>query len=274
MPRIHNLLSGIRVEYPDPTPELDTFLRELAAMAERPTTISELIGFAHGPANPLLEEGLIPGRPAVTRAVLARPEWRVAMDFVDRGWLKITGEPAERLGEAYTVTVAELAKQAGVSEGAIRAAISAGTLRAWVRDGRYYLTPEDADAYSPSKAGPKRRPPAALAKDGLTVRCGHTEGAKLLFRADAPFQATERGGRNTKIGTIPQGAWTRAEVLRAEVGKPGYYAVIEPANTRPENEIVGAAFHVLGGYKIVKEITGVNARHVWLDNELGLSTQG
>jgi hypothetical protein len=267
MSRVHTLLSGIGVAYPEPSPEFDAFLRELAAMAERPTTISELIGFAYGPVNPLLEEGVIPGRPAVTPAVLACPEWRVVMDVVDRGWLTITGEPLERLAEAYTVAAAEVAAQAGIGEEELESAIEAGTVRGWVRAGRYWLTADDADDYLRVHAP----------STGLTVQCGHQPGSKLAFRADTPLQDTMRKGRNVVGGHLPEGAWKRAELFGVEAGKPDRYVVIEPAPTcEVEFARFGSpkSFFVRGAYTIVEEVVGVAARKAWLDDAYGFAKKG
>jgi len=124
MPRTHETLSGHTIEYPDPDAKLDRFLKRARDLLDdRKATEDDLIVLIYGDENPILDRALFPERGMVTKEVLENPVYAVLQDLLGRKRAAIKGQTAEQLGKAFTITVAEAAEQAGVTEDAINRGI-------------------------------------------------------------------------------------------------------------------------------------------------------
>lgn len=81
---IHELISGGVIEY-ESTPELEVFLpRVLRLLKDPDKTEDDMIEIVYGPTNPIMDETLIPGRGAVTKAIHGSPVYRVFVDLLER----------------------------------------------------------------------------------------------------------------------------------------------------------------------------------------------
>lgn len=78
---IHELISGGVVEY-ESTPELKAFLPRVLKLLKDPTkSEDDMIEIVYGPTN---DKTLIPGRGAVTKAILGSPIYRMFTDLLER----------------------------------------------------------------------------------------------------------------------------------------------------------------------------------------------
>jgi excisionase family DNA binding protein len=144
---VYETVNGLRIEYPEPSPEVARFL----AQVERGTSDSkvsheDLVSLVFGEANPVLEKSPL-GLPYVTASVHERPVFRVMQDLLARKQMTKRGLSAEKVAAGYTLTVAQAAERLGVSASAVRQAIAKGKLATWVKGGTYYLHPKWTDQY-------------------------------------------------------------------------------------------------------------------------------
>jgi hypothetical protein len=88
----HETMSGHVIEYERPSPKVGAFLARLQEMLEdRKTGEQEMIAVAYSTENPILAQGLFPGRGAVTREVLADPVYHVMADLIARKHVQVSG---------------------------------------------------------------------------------------------------------------------------------------------------------------------------------------
>lgn len=153
----YKLLSGETISY-EPTPEAADFVARVAVLVNDPTSsVSDVVGLIYGDENPLLVPGIIPGRNAVTAAVLEDKTYHVLLDLLDQKRVMAgTFDPA-RSEAAHTVSVSDGAEQLGISESAVRQAIAAGRLPAVKRGGSHWLQPEAVAGYRVTTRGPAKR---------------------------------------------------------------------------------------------------------------------
>lgn len=155
MPRIHLSLAGHEIRYDDPTPSVERFLKranDLVADAE--ATEDDLTLLVFGADNPILDRTLFPERGMVTKEVLENPVYHVLQDLLARKRAAVKGQTAEQLGRPFTLTVAEAAAQAGVTEDAINKGIRDRRIPSWVKEGRRFLDPRVLPALGLGKRGP------------------------------------------------------------------------------------------------------------------------
>lgn len=261
MPRIHETISGHRIEYADPPSKLAKLLERLVAMLDDDkVSEDEMIALTYGRDNPLLDQTVFPERGAVTKEVLEDPTYQVLTDLLTRKSFKVRGVDPAKVAERYTLTVADAATRLGVHETAIRQAIKARRVPSWVKDGRYFLEAKSLDKIRVGSRGPV---PASIEPLSYEIGNDAKKHAQLRIRFDDREELAELKNRvagERKRGE--QSRWRRCSVLSgAPDGKLRYF-VLEPGTK--ENEIKNADFFVRGKFKIVEKVNNPKrARERW-----------
>jgi excisionase family DNA binding protein len=161
--RTYQIISGQRIGLDGTEASKISFLERLQSMAVT-ATHSQMIALAYGTENPILDPNVIPGRGAVTAAVLFTPAYRAMTDILFRKQMAEAGIAPEELASQYTVTTAEAAERLGVHVSAVRQAIDAGRLGAWIKGNRVFIDPRSLATLRLSRRGPKARAPRASGK--------------------------------------------------------------------------------------------------------------
>lgn len=251
--------TGEVIEYPTPSPETAAFLRRAIAAANDPSvTEGELLELLYGRENPILAQGIFPGRGAVTKAVLADPLYAVIVDLQQQKAVLAGSFVAERDAKPYTLTVAEAAERIGISPDAVRKAIRAARLSALRVDGEYRIAPNDADVYRDhvvprGSAEPRPTVTQAIVEvtagaPALVVRCGSAPGRSLRIKADTRVQTTGKKG-----GVVDAIVQSFAEAIVATSGATTNHAFILQAS-RDTTRIEWGPFFVEGRFKVVDTI--------------------
>jgi hypothetical protein len=256
MARIHDTLTGHRIEYPEPEPKLEKFLKRAQALAEDPAASEDdLVALLYGRENPILDHTLFPTRGAVTREVLENTVYHVLTDLLARKSVQARKVDPDKLSRDYTLTVAQAAAEVGLTPDAIRKAIHSRKLPSWVKDGQYYLNPKHLSLLDGSKRG---RLPGHI--EPLDIAAGSGQGCQLLVRhPGGVFPPDDKGRSAHAAGAVER--WRRVAVLTGNNGKARLF-VIEPSDT--EELITLQLYHVRGKFKIVEKINGsAAARKAW-----------
>ena len=240
---IHETLSGHRIEYDDPDPELAAFLASVRAAADdHEATENELITLIYSADNPLLSPGLVPGQGVVTKETLAHPVYRVLQDLLLRKHVIEHGVDVEAMAARHTIGASEAAERLGVHVSAVRQAIEAQRLASWVKGGRHFIAPAALAAFELAKRGPKPRGRA------LRFRAGNAPGQS--FRVKAPSsEVLEKKGKTV---TAEVGEWQRIAVLSGSEGSYRFFE-IEPVASGSER-IAAGPFFVEGPFRIVRKV--------------------
>jgi excisionase family DNA binding protein len=257
MTRIHETLSGQRIEY-DPDPKVAKFLARVEALEQDPkATEDDLIRLIYGQENPIMNKDLLPGRGAVTREVLDNPVYHVLTDLLFRKRLAETGTPVEKVAARYTVTVAEAAAELGVSEEAVRRLVRERKLASWKRDGLTYLDPK---ALSTLQRGAQRGP---VASGTGVLHCVAGKADKAFLFVKAPGRDDEPiGTKGAEDVTIRK--WRTIAVYTGGHGKSRLF---ELEHDPGANDVAPVAFHdwrVEGPFKVVRKVNNAaEARKAW-----------
>jgi excisionase family DNA binding protein len=253
----YTLLSGETVDFTAPSGELGAFLRRVLAAARDPAVgEQELTELVFGPANPLLDKSVVPGKTVPTSEVYRDPVFHVMLDCIARKRMPPDAVVVSAR-ERYTMTVPEAASQLGVSESAVRQAIYAGRLRARKEGGTYYLDPSSVGGYRVSRRGPRRRDKAQKPLPGGVLEARIGAGSDASFRVKhsrEEFEIEEKHGAQW-TGAIP-GGWNRIAVLGTAKDRARYWE-IEPAEG--ESVLHFEGFYLRGGFRIVETVSS-NAR--------------
>lgn len=226
--------SGEILEVPDPPEAVAAFLVRVAAAADdESVTVGAFVRLAYGVDNPLLDSTIRPGLAVVTAAAFASPYYGIIADMLVR---KQHQQDARR----FTMTVADAAREIGITESAVRLAITQGRLAARKVGATYSVDPESVTAYPRAPRGPK---PA------LRARVGSRTGVSFRIKG-ADVEAEKIGG--AREGIIQHG-WAQIAVLAAERGAGARYWLIEPDET-VQNAIECAGFYVRGAFRVVEQI--------------------
>lgn len=146
------------------------------------------------------------------------------------------------LARAHTITTAQAAELRGCAEITIRKQIESGRLPAIKIANRWKIRPEDVDTMELENRGPRT--------DVLNVRCGRHEHIKMLFKADAELDITERftGGIEGKI----EGQWRQAVVMiETKTGEQPKRRCWRIRYSRSEtNELAHGPFFAKGKFEI------------------------
>lgn len=251
MPRTHETLSGHSVEYPDPDPKLEKFLKRVRALVDdRKSTEDDVVTLIYGRENPILDQTLFPERGAVTREVLDNPVYSVLTDLLARKQAAEKGLDTKQLGKRYTLTVAEAAAAAEVTPDAIRKAIGAKRLPSWKREGEYYIDPKTLAAVTFGSRKPV---------EPLRIFVGYLPDASLLIRHTGG-QLPDGGSPGTTMETtLPK--WRRVAVLTAGHNRLRMW-VLEPGPVEDEVEFHG--LFVRGRFRVAEKINDSKAaRLAW-----------
>jgi hypothetical protein len=260
MARIYETLSGHRIEYPEPDPKVEKFIKRAAAMIEdRKVLADDLVALVYGSENPILEAGPVPGAGLVTKDVLDNPVYHVLADIIFRKQVAQSRSDVERITARYTLTAAEAAERKGVSVDAIRAAARERRLPSWVKDGAYFFEPKALDAVQLGKRGPvpKNVEPLALrlgydadARAGLKVKA-----LTLMEHESAPPQSAAWDN------VLKLERWRRVGVLTSGHGKLRFFE-LEPSDEERELEFHG--FFVRGKFAFVRKVNNPKeAKGAW-----------
>lgn len=243
----HITLTSERIDY-DASPEIQDFLARVALAANDPAvTVSDIVGLIYGEQNPMLVRGVIPGMGLVTAEVHASPVYRVLTDYLDRKRVQAgTLDPAAAEA-AYTLTVADAARQLGISESAVRQAIARDRLDAKHIRGRHMLRPEAIASYQRSNRGPA---PAVTRSPELELVTG-TEGdavVRVKHEGGELVQVRDDERRGVFVGKLA-GDWVRAWVLTSwKADGSSRLFVIEPGRSAEEIRVgdlgVRGHFHI------------------------------
>ena len=266
--KTYQTLAGLTVAY-SPNPAVAAFVSQLAGMAVDPAvTEDQLVAAVYGTANPLMDTAAVPGRGAVTAAVLADPAYRVMTDLLFRKHVAQHGVDVGRLAARYTLTVAEAAARLGVTTSAVRQAIDAGRLGAWVRDGQIHVDPDGLAALKLSPRGPKPQrsadePPRASAGP-LRVRAGSEAGHTLHVRSVGQINGAA-GGAGGKVAEGEIQPWRRVAVLTHRADGRARLFVLEPVGADGGDEAIDfGPLYVRGRFAIVEKVNGDRAaRAAW-----------
>lgn len=152
----HICITGEAVTYPEPPPALAGFISTVRAAVEDETvTENDLIRLLYGIDNPLLVQGIIPGRGAVTREVLQNPVYHVLLDLLAQKQSSTGRLDKSRLGERFTMSVGDAAEKLGISRQAVIGAIHRKRLAAHKSGDTWFVDPASVDGYMVSKRGPQ-----------------------------------------------------------------------------------------------------------------------
>lgn len=265
MARIHETLSGQRIEYPDPDAKLDRFLKRVHDIVEdAAATEDTLVALVYGRENPILDHTIFPERGAVTKAVLDSPVYAVLSDLITRKRLQQDGGDAKKLGSKHTLTVSDAAARKGVSEDAIRKAIRERRLPAWKREGGYFLDPRSLDALELGGRGPV----GAHVKP-LAFRVGYDREHATTFKLVVDGQPQPQGaseepvsqGRTKWDGKVER--WRRAAIFTGVGGKARFFELV-PSTSVDAEAVKLDEFFVEGHFMVIrKENSAKAAREAW-----------
>ncbi|MFN3200026.1 MAG: helix-turn-helix domain-containing protein [Bradymonadia bacterium] len=265
MSETYTTVAGEKITYDAPEAPIMSFLLEVMHTAADPkVSTMALYDLVHGVRNPILRQGVVPGRGIVTDEAYDDPVYRIMLDQIAlkriaRGDADTSTEGAK----IFNLSVSEAAEIIGISPQGVRNSLSRGSWPYVRKDGRMMMAIEDAerwrDKHQNRGAGGSKTPGQAEAapSGALQVRLGNVKGLSFFVKNAAPDLANKRAdGRHVHCGEIPEG-WQRIAVKRAE-GKKSTMFVLEPGPEEAEIEWKG--FYVRGRFTITQKIN--NAREI------------
>lgn len=212
MKRVHTTLSGIEIEYDEPSAEVERLLaRAFEIVGSDKATSNDLVTLIYGPDNPIMKaHPLFPDKGYVTREVLDNPVYHVLADLLVAKQVAEAGVDPESLGKRFTITVAQAAEKLGISEAAVRKAVQDRRLPAWKRKGErgYYLDPQTLFTLKVGTTGDRD------IGAPLKFKAGHDPKRKALLRiriAPVTDKFRESPDEPESVGTTD--VWRRALVL-------------------------------------------------------------
>lgn len=273
----HETMSGHTIEYERPPPQVAAFLQRLHEMLEDPQVDEQqMIGVAYSTENPILAQGLFPGRGAVTREVLANPLYHVMGDLLARKHLAKSGGDAAALAAEHTVTVPEAARALGITEDAVRKAIAGRRLPSWLRDGRHMLHPQSVAAFAsllevddrsrPGRARTDERSEAERKRDArvnrdLEVKLGNVPGTSFRVSYKPELGDLQRAGGNVHEGVIRDG-WKKIAVLARSEKFGLRFWLLEPKGPAVHELAVGP-FFIRGRFTETHINNEARAKEAW-----------
>lgn len=259
----YTTVAGEVIEYPTPKPDVAAFLERVLRAAHDPqVSASHLVDYVYGVDNPLLRQGVLPGRGLVTKETFADPVYHVMLDLIDVKRVQEGTLNLERAADAYTMTVAEAAKEKGVTPGAIRQAIEAKRLDAMKKGGTHYLRPSSVASFVVSRRGPKPKD-VSDERVAFAFRVGGEHGRKLQLLvvggdSDGPVRPVHDGVPVT-AGFVRR--FERAAILE-EKGASRRFFEIEPSVY--DDAIEWGSLYVRGSFKVVRKVNNAKAaRDAW-----------
>lgn len=253
----HTTVSGHAIEFETPPPPVAALLARLGNMLADPAaTEAQMLVLVYSPDNPIMDRSVMPGRGAVTPAVLADPVYQVMSDLLFRKRVVEHNVDLEALAAAHSLTVPEAAERLGINDSAVRKAIAARRLGTWLKDGRHYIDPRALASFHLQPRGPQ--PAEAHASTApLEVRYGAEAGHTLKVKHPGELVgAQKRTGPDGVVYTGTVAPWKRVAVLTAKGGK-GRMFVLEPADE--ECDVMIGELYVRGRFAIVEKINNAKA---------------
>ncbi len=253
MQKIHYAtLAGIEIVL-DASEKIVAFLEQVQGLlADRKATESDVITLVYGPENPILaRHPLFPERGYVTREALEHPVYPVLADLVARKHVQREKVDVSKLGDRFTLTVAQACERLKVSDTTIRKAIASGRLQTFRRNGNYFLDPANVDALKIGERG-------SAVSEPLEIVAGTRENLFLHVRTASqgePF------GAGTEASALTLQRWRRIGVLSGNSSGLRMF-VLEPSES--EESIKLGKYHVAGKFRIVKKLNNsAAARKAW-----------
>jgi hypothetical protein len=245
---------GETIEYPKPAPDVAKFLARIEEAAEDPRVREDaMIALVYSTENPILEQGKFEGRGAVTKAVLANPLYRVLLDLLEHKRVALGKVTPDQLGAAFTMTVAEAARELDITPDAVLRAIRAKRIAAVKKPTGYLADPRSVQSYRETRArgGMERAP-------DLRIVFGSAPGKSWRVRFDdlAIESSQERkDGTKLKIGSVAsfvgKGAICFSETKR-DGTKLNRFFLIEPARRVSRYPTEGGPFYVEGLFRVAE----------------------
>lgn len=255
MTKIHETVSGHRIEYEDDDPKVARFLKRVQALVDdKKATEDDVIALAYGRENPFLEHhAVFPDRGAVTKAVSENPVYHVLLDLLFRKRVQIDGTDIDRLAAKFSLTLEEAAARRRVTVDGLRKAIKDRRLPSWIKEGKPYLDPRSLETFELGTRG--RHSQAAKP---LEYFVGHdaAEGgfARIWTDWDGELADPPRGTTNPR--------WQKAVLLTG--GRGGKLRLFRLKPAAEGNELKFGVFFVRGEFEIVEKVNAPKAaREAW-----------
>ncbi len=157
MLHVHETVSGQRIEYPEPEPDVAAYLERVrATVADVGAGVEEVRMLVYGEQNPILDTETF-GRPMVTHRVLEEPLWYVLADLLFRKELAMRGQDPAYLAAQHTLSVADAAQQLGLTEDAVRDAIAKRRLAAWMKGAEPFVNPRSLTIFEANERARRGR---------------------------------------------------------------------------------------------------------------------
>lgn len=247
----------------------DFLLRVMMAGADPKVSTLALYDLIHGAGNPILRQGVVPGRGLVDQSVLNDPVYRIMLDQlalkrIARGEMDAPGPPPE----AYTLSVAEAAEIIGISPQGVRNSLARGAWRQVMNGGRLMLHPDDVEQWRRKHearggaAGTDNKLEQGESSGAdLLVRLGSIKGASFSVKHPAADLLDKRAdGPRVWCGRIPAG-WQQIAVKSSGGGRARVF-VIEPGPE--EREIEWKGFYLRGQFSVAEKVNdGAKASQRW-----------
>lgn len=253
MKRSYTTLAGTEVKFDEPTSEVAAFIeRAQALLADKRATEDDMIVLVYGPENPILEKHpLFPDRGWVTREVFDNPVYAVFADLVARKHAQRERVDVSKLGDKYTITIAQACLRREVTDTTIRKAISAGKLSTFRKNGNYFLNADEVDALEFGLRG-------SLAPAPLKIVAGaHAKIFLYVKTAKKPEL-----GVGEKEVSYDLEKWRRVGVLSSNA-KGLRFFVLVPATEEHEPITIGH-YHVKGKFRYAEKVnSSAAARKAW-----------
>lgn len=260
MQRVHTTLSGLEIEYDDPSEAVERFLAQVFALVESDkASANDLVKLVYGPENPIMaKHPFLPDKGWVTREVFDNPLYHVFADLIVQKQVAEAGVDPQSLGKPYTLSVAEAAERLGLSEAAVRKAVQDRRLPAWRHKGdRFYkLDPRTLVTFRAGTTG--RREVGAP----LKFKAGHDPKKKALLRirtAPVTDKFKESPDDPESVGTTD--VWRRAMVLTGLRGNLRAWWLVP---SKESNKIETGDFFVSGKFEVTMKANNPKAaREAW-----------
>jgi excisionase family DNA binding protein len=157
----YELANGEVLHLPEPVGKTRVFWNKIrAALDDVGVSYDAFMGLLYSVENPLLDSGIFPDKPAVTKRTHASPLYLPMLDMLGRKHIQQS--------TLAPITVAEAASRLGVTIAAVHQAIAAKKIEA-VKDGLHWkVSPVSVAAYRVGTRGPAaaRAGRLRLVKDG------------------------------------------------------------------------------------------------------------
>ena len=280
------LSSGEVLSYADPAPDVAAYLERVRVAAADPrVSEDDMILLIYNVDNPIMDKELMPGRGAVTVAVMANPIYHVMTHYLEQKEIQRGLIDPAAAAACYTVSVNDAAEQLGITPSAVRAAIKARKIPAHLRNGQWYTRAEGIAFYKVSNRGRSRgevagnggsvegktgsvSPPTTHHTPPISpvwVRIGGEPGRSMALRVTGG-ELIKDGPKGSRHVTGHLSAeWTRALVKVSGPTAEFRVFVLEPvAPPCAIGEVIEGSMYVRGAFRVVETHNNLRAaKAVW-----------